>query len=301
MSWDLQWSVEAWLEALGLPAYTDGFLDNGYDLQELCANLKGDDLDAIGVKKEHHRKRIFAESSALREEAMARFKKSNGGGSAGSTDQSGSMGSHGSFPAYTEPWGDEAPKHLYSDVWIGEQAVVDAGGGHGITPALAQLMQNGGQGQALADVGDKQKGLTFPPAPAPPPKAPRKKTARPPVSSGSQSSSTLPAAPALPPPLPPQPAGPGGLNKVQLKLKVLEELQKDRIILSEPPYSKVSQLVAVAQQIVLQSRTNVCTCWYNYSDREIRFAKTCHRIIGMHSLISCKQPPFVNIMDLMSH
>ena len=233
MSWDLQWSVEAWLETLGLAAYTEQFIDNGYDLQELCANLRGEDLDAIGVQTEHHRTRIFAESSALRDEAMARFKKSNGGGSAGSTDQSGSMGSHGSFPAYTEPWGDDVPKHLYSDVWIGEQ--VD--GGHTTAPALALLMQNGGQGQAL---GDQQKGLTFPPA-VPPPKTPRKKVKLT-TSPASQSSSTLPAAPALPPPRR-VPQTTGGLNKVQLKLKVLEELQKDKIILSESPYCrKVSWL-----------------------------------------------------------
>lgn len=224
MSWDLQWSVEAWLEALGLSAYTEQFIDNGYDLQELCANLKGEDLDAIGVHSEMHRTRIFAESSVLRDEATARFKKSNGGGSAGSTDHSGSMGSHGSFQTCTEPWADtDGPKHLYSEVWIGDQATVD---GNAMSPVFTQLMQNGGHG---SEVDDKKKGL-----PGPPPKTPRKKGRAP--TKPTHSSSTQVALPALPPPRVPHSSA--ALNKVQLKLKVLEELQKDRIILSEPPYCK---------------------------------------------------------------
>ena len=226
MSWDRDWSVETWLESLGLASYSEPFLDNGYDLQELCANIKAEDLDAIGVQDERHRARIFAEASKLGDEARARFKKSKGGGSSGSTDHSGSLGSHGSFPAYSEPWGEDAQKHLYSEVWEQQQASpTDGGVVGGITPALAQLMMpNGGS--------EKHKGLTFPPAA--PSKAPRKK---PPVSPSSQVSFTLPAVPPPRPAAPPR-SGVAGLNKLQLKLKVLEELQKDRIILSEAPYCK---------------------------------------------------------------
>jgi hypothetical protein len=228
MSWDLKWSAEAWLEAQGLASYAESFLDNGYDLQELCANLKAEDLDAIGVGNQAHRARIFAEAAKLRDEARARLKKSKGGGSSGSTDHSGSMGSHGSFPAYSEPWGEDAQKHVYSEVWA-EQASPTAedsgGGGAGLTPALAQLMQNDGQG--LGD--EKSKGNTFPP-PVPPSRAPRKK---PPASPRSQTSFTLPS-----PRAPAAEGGAAGLNKLQLKLKVLEELQKDRIIPSEPPYCR---------------------------------------------------------------
>lgn len=224
MSWDLQWSVEAWLDTLGLSAYTEQFIDNGYDLQELCANLKGEDLDAIGVHSEMHRTQIFAESSVLRDEATARFKKSNGGGSAGSTDHSGSMGSHGSFQACTEPWVDtEVPgKHLYSEVWLGDQPAVE---GNGMSPVFTQLMQNGCE----VDNGKKKKDL-----PGPPPKTPRKKGRAP--TKPTQSSSIQLALPAIPPPRLPHTTA--SLNRVQLKLKVLEELQKDRIILSEPPYCK---------------------------------------------------------------
>lgn len=238
MSWDPQWSVEAWLETLGLADYIDQFIDNGYDLQELCANLKGEDLDAIGVHSELHRKRIFAESSVLKDEATARFKKSNGGGSAGSTDHSGSMGSHGSFQA-TEPVSDEVSKHLYSEVWIGEQATVE---GNGMPSALTQLMQNGGHGDT-SGVDNKKKGPS-----GPPPKAPRKKGRT--VTKPNYSTQT--SLPALPPPRHLQPSGSSGsLNKVQLKLKVLEELQKDRIILSESPYCK---------EVGLACCNTLCTC-----------------------------------------
>ena len=227
MSWDRDWSVEPWLEALGLGCYTESFLDNGYDLQELCANLKTEDLDAIGVKDEMHRARIFAEASKLRDEARARFKKSNGGGSSGSTDHSGSLGSRSSFPAYSEPWSEDPQlqKHVYSDVW--EQQMSSPTDGGGMTPALAQLMSvpNGGS--------EKNKGHTFPPV-VPPSKVPRKKVPTSPGPAGPQVLFTLPAAPRAAPGS--GISGGGGLNKLQLKLKVLEELQRDRIILSESPY-----------------------------------------------------------------
>lgn len=234
MSWDPNWSVEGWLEELGLGAYIENFLDNGYNLQELCANLKDEDLDAIEVESETDRKLLFTQSQVLREEAVARFKSKSSVGSAGSTDQSGSMGSHGSFPAYSEPWEnlDKEPKHLYTDVWVGEEQQ------HG--PPAGQLLN----GQGIADLFDdpkrrldKQKGNTFPPVP--PPRAPRMKKVWPP---GPTSPLPLPQPPVHPP-LPPAPQSAGGLNKLQLKLKVLEELQKDRIILSEAPYCKeVSRL-----------------------------------------------------------
>jgi hypothetical protein len=229
MSWDRDWSVETWLEALGLGCYTEPFLDNGYDLQELCANLKAEDLDAIGVEDEAHRARIFSEASKLRDEARARFKKSKGGGSSGSTDHSGSLGSRGSFPAYSEPWSEDSQqqKHVYSEVWE-QSPPTDGGGVGGITPALAQLMMpNGSSG------GEKHRGHTFPPGP--PSKVPRKKLPTSPGPVGSQVSFTLPAPRAAPSGTG---GGGGGLNKLQLKLKVLEELQKDRVILSEPPYCK---------------------------------------------------------------
>ena len=227
--------METWLESLGLGQYTEPFLDNGYDLQELCANIKPEDLDAIGVEEERHRTAIFSEASKLRDEARARFKKSKGGGSSGSTDHSGSMGSGGSFPAYSEPWGEDAQKHVYSEVWEQQTPSPTNGASGAMTPALAQLMQqNSGEK-------DRHKGHTFPPAG--PAKTPRKK---PPVSPISQTSFTLPVVPRTAAAGPSSSGGGGGgLNKLQLKLKVLEELQKDRIILSEAPYCKEVRVVGL--------------------------------------------------------
>lgn len=219
MSWDPDWSVEAWLDELGLAAYTESFLDNGYDLQELCANLKGEDLDAIGVA-EQHRKLVFVQSQVLKEEALSRFKaKSSGGGSAGSTDHSGSVSSHGSFPAYSEPWEtldkEGTANHLYSDVWPGE-GTRGAAERDAIVSSHAQNGHLHASEVGLDEAKKTQKTLV-------PFAAPRKKKAWAPNSSTSQ-------------PLPPVPHSDRKLNKLQRKLKILEELQKDRIILSEAPY-----------------------------------------------------------------
>ena len=239
MSWDLQWSVERWLDELGLGAYTESFLDNGYNLQELCANLKEEDLNAIGVEDRPDRKRIFAQSQALRKEAMARFKSKRSVGSAGSTDQSGSMGSRGSFPGYSEPWegGVERaePKHHYTDVWVGDS---DALGNAAAALLNGQIVADSPGETKRKQSTDKLKGGTFPPAA--PGKPQRLKKVWPP---------TAPSQPlsAAPPPLhflPPAPATAGGLTKLQLKLKVLEELQMDRIILSEAPYLKEVRIIA---------------------------------------------------------
>ena len=238
MSWDPQWSVETWLDELGLGVYTERFLDNGYNLQELCANLKEEDLAAIGVEGGSDRKRIFAQSEALRKDAMARFKSKRSVGSAGSTDQSGSMDSRGSFPGYSEPWEgvvDRAePKHLYTDVWVGDS---DALGNAAAALLNGQIVADPPSETKKRQSTEKLKGGTFPPVA--PGKPQRLKKAWPPTSP------SQPLSPAPPPlhSLPPAPATAGGLTKLQLKLKVLEELQVDRIILSEAPYLKEVRII----------------------------------------------------------
>ena len=42
-------TVEDWLRSLGLVAYTQAFLDNGYDELDICKEIGEEDLDAIGV------------------------------------------------------------------------------------------------------------------------------------------------------------------------------------------------------------------------------------------------------------
>lgn len=60
-----EWSVEEWLEKGGLAEYTTAFIDNGYDTPELCASLKVEDLDAIGITNKYHRSIIFTQARQL--------------------------------------------------------------------------------------------------------------------------------------------------------------------------------------------------------------------------------------------
>ncbi len=67
MSSDLEnWTLDKWLKKLGLRGkYRQNFIDNGYDTPELCANLNKEDLDAIGVTNKHHRSTLFTQSRKL--------------------------------------------------------------------------------------------------------------------------------------------------------------------------------------------------------------------------------------------
>ena len=57
--------VENWLRSLGMVQYTQAFIDNGYDDLEICKQIGNEDLDAIGVTKEAHRKEILEAVSDL--------------------------------------------------------------------------------------------------------------------------------------------------------------------------------------------------------------------------------------------
>lgn len=61
------WSLEKWLKRLGLRKYKQAFLDNGYVTPDLCANLQKEDLDAIGVSNKHHRSTLFTQARKLLE------------------------------------------------------------------------------------------------------------------------------------------------------------------------------------------------------------------------------------------
>lgn len=61
------WTLKKWLKKLGLHKYKQAFLDNGYDTVDLCADLKKEDLDAVGVTNKHHRSTLFTQSKKLQE------------------------------------------------------------------------------------------------------------------------------------------------------------------------------------------------------------------------------------------
>ena len=59
--------VEEWLRSLSLVHYTQAFLDNGYDDLEVCKQIGGEDLDAIGVEDPSHRSSILNAVKILKE------------------------------------------------------------------------------------------------------------------------------------------------------------------------------------------------------------------------------------------
>ena len=60
--------VGDWLKTIELERYTPAFLDNGYDELEVCKQIGDPDLDAIGVTKGPHRKKILQAVVKLKEE-----------------------------------------------------------------------------------------------------------------------------------------------------------------------------------------------------------------------------------------
>lgn len=234
------WSVEDWLKGANMGIYATAFVDNGYDTIALCAELKDEDLDAIGVTNKKHRAILFTHAKQLREKAGGLDRRAETLPGASSTE---------GMPAYSEPW----------------------------TPGKSEgAKQNGVIVHAGEDAGaHTHKGLhkkrsreTSRPAPAIKPRKQLKVNTQP------------IKRPVVSPDLPPyQKDGPAGLTRLQLKLKIREELQKDRIILSEAPYShevgkplcvSIGKLIAGADNlrgycslsVSLDSKKT--SCWQQY-------------------------------------
>lgn len=60
--------VTEWLRSLDMMAYSQAFLDNGYDELETCKQIGPDDLDAIGVVNMEQRSDLLMAVDRLREE-----------------------------------------------------------------------------------------------------------------------------------------------------------------------------------------------------------------------------------------
>uniref|UniRef100_A0A4W5P993 Sterile alpha motif domain-containing protein 5 n=1 Tax=Hucho hucho TaxID=62062 RepID=A0A4W5P993_9TELE len=60
--------VYEWLQTIQLPQYLEAFVDNGYDDLEVCKHIGDPDLDAIGVRAQHHRQKLLDAVKKLREE-----------------------------------------------------------------------------------------------------------------------------------------------------------------------------------------------------------------------------------------
>ena len=96
------WRVDDWLETFGLKSYLNDFIDNGYENRDLCANLKPEELDAIGVKDKKHRALLLDQAKLL-------------------IQSNGPDPVEGVAPKnYTEPWAG-TPQN-YTEPWAGKNA-----------------------------------------------------------------------------------------------------------------------------------------------------------------------------------
>ena len=214
-----QWDVNSWLQEIGFDKrYTQAFIDNGYDLPSLCANLKDEDLDAIEVDKED-RNRLFEHVERLRHWSFARIPISydspvpNGNVSRSSVNSNGDIGSSLSnavtklpvdnFSASQEP-SVKSPDSLGSV-------------SHEVPEQTSPFK---------TDVQLYSEALNQPSAHAP---------KKPPRSFKKQEK-------VIPPPLPVNSSN-TRLSRLQLKLKLKEQLQKDHILINEPPYIEVSRYI----------------------------------------------------------
>ena len=284
MAWmEQSWTVEQWLKDAGMDKYTTKFLDNGYDTQDLCAELQDQDLDAIGIAKRDHRKRLFALSKQLREDGWEP-KVTLGSGVAPSLVSLPSKTSTGpivdTIPGgYSEVWAPPPPSHKHAHKRKDKGAGASLARPNGKPAATsrpglgkgdgAKSKQNGavpvrgeegdehdgsGVGKKVAAVAGAAKAKhvhhskSQAPSPlhvAPPPSA----ASLPPIAMGARQKSPAPTSPP-PAPVPAEPASlppyqrddgmvPTHLTKLQLKLKIRDELQMKRVILTEPPYTQV--------------------------------------------------------------
>ena len=232
------WSVEEWLKKAGMGRYTQAFQDNGYETPELCANLKDEDLDAVGVVSKQHRSKIFALAKTLLELE----------GAASSQANDSSNNNNASFSS-------TSPPSIYSEPWTGNGVAM-----HATEATDSHSVVN------RKTSGEKKK-VTLPPA----------KTKR------QTKQKRTPVSPSLPPAPYQREEGAPVLTNLQLKLKIREELQKDGILLSEPPYCNDVRCLALQlhyESCVLHSPSHTTlpphhtqshasqphsTCTYNYS------------------------------------
>ena len=211
------WDVQSWLEEIGYDKrYAQSFIDNGYDLPNLCANLKDEDLDAIEVDKED-RNRLFEHVERLRHYSFARVPISynspvpNGNILRSPVNANGTV-SDGSSTFVTKPsldnFGASQEPSVKSPDSLG--SVSNEMPEHPPTSTTAVQLYSEALNQPSMH------------APKKPPRS-FKKQGKP-----------------VPPPLPASSLS-SGLSKLQLKLKLKQELQQDHILITESPYMQVSK------------------------------------------------------------
>lgn len=205
---DLQkWTVHEWLDKAGLSQYAESFVDNGYDTPDLCAELQNDDLTAIGVTNKKHRSVLFSKARELLN-LLKSFEEEATDAPVEEPKQAAVSPAGGGLPAIspTSPGGNVGGE--YSEPWQSNFTEKWARGvGHANGGGLLKLKKTGS--------GEKP--------PLPPPNKHKKK--QPPPS---------PLATELPSFK--REGGETGFTKLQLQLKIREELRAEGLVLSEPPF-----------------------------------------------------------------
>ena len=197
-----EWSVFEWLEKAGMSQYAESFVDNGYDTPDLCAVLQNDDLTAIGVTNKKHRSVLFSNARELMNHLNTSNEAPDGPVNTPVEPIVVTLDtSSPTLPANTTMGSYTEPWQSYTEPW-----------------AASSPLHSNGVSMKLKKTGSGDK------PPLPPPNKTKKKHPPP---------SPLPKdLPAFKRPE----GGEAGLTKLQLQLKIREELRGEGLVLSEPPY-----------------------------------------------------------------
>lgn len=207
------WSLEKWLKKMGMHRkYKQAFIDNGYETAELCGNLQKDDLDAIGVTNKSHRSNLFIQSKKLQELVSKEAFTVSEEVLLDSTEPSPVEAGPGRAkrPPNFRMGPIPSPQNLpdYSEPWNSNNAAATPGGS--VSPRNTLNAAT----------------ATAPPTSAETTDGPGPNRRKPPLSPGAE----------LPPTSYKREGSSGGYTKLQLKLKIREELFTRGVVLSEPPY-----------------------------------------------------------------
>jgi len=209
------WDVSKWLNEIGLEErYAQSFIDNGYDLPNLCANLKDEDLDAIEVNQED-RNELFQHVVRLRHWSVARkpikFDDSLTTISNGNIVHSDDSSNGESSIEYQQQPSDS----------LGASNELSVKSPDSLRSVSSELSDHTPLSKTDESEGDCK--LSSLHAPKKPPRSFKHRVPPPPLPTSNSSQSQ-------------------GLSRLQLKLKLKQELQKDHIVITEHPYIQVSQV-----------------------------------------------------------
>ena len=184
--------------------YAESFVDNGYDTPDLCGKLENDDLTAIGVTNKNHRSILFKKARELLNLVNSSEEATDAPNEQPTKPLSPLV--INTTPSPTLP---TSPSNVgqgdYSEPWHNSYTGRGLGGGGG--PGVIKIRKT--------NSGEKP--------PLPPPNKNKKKQPPP-----SPIATDLPTF---------KREGPDtGLTKLQLQLKIREELRAEGVVLSEEPY-----------------------------------------------------------------